>query len=70
MAAAEQTSFVEFGQDFNRLGATAYGSLQRWLKVTAAAALLLAKRYLMAASLAGCKTFDPSHVTTDRATNL
>lgn len=36
-AAAEQTSFAEFGQDFNRLGAAAYASLARRLKVTTAA---------------------------------
>lgn len=36
-AAAEQTSFAEFGQDFNRLGAAVYASLERRLKVTAAA---------------------------------
>ncbi|KYN18913.1 hypothetical protein ALC57_08756 [Trachymyrmex cornetzi] len=58
-AAAEQTSFAEFGQDFNRLGAT-YGSLRRQLKVTAVAVSLLAKRYLMAAGLVGCKSVDPS----------
>ena len=58
-AAAEQTSFAEFGQDFNRLGAT-YGSLRRQLKVTAVAVSLLAKRYLMAAGLVECKSVDPS----------
>lgn len=62
-AAAEQTSFAEFGQDFNRSDATAYGSLWRRLKVTAAAASLLAKSYLMAAGLAGCKRVDPLRST-------
>lgn len=36
----------------------AYGSLRRRLKATAAVASLLAKRYLMAAGLAGCKSVD------------